>query len=400
MTETNCPRVLVLECRHDGHRYTTVRRVLDSLQALPISIDLAISRTGKASAVFSQEIAGSKARFDIIEIDGLVSWSYAAMAWTGARALSRLVRKGIYSAVYVPYADGIMQFLPIADPWLKAYVRNNSVLLEGILMGVPLASGVSRWPQRQLARLGFARSAFTRLHCTDPGTATAVAHSVMIPDPTIADKPRGKAAARSRLGLSAGDVIAGCAGMINERKGIDLLIEAFRQLDGPDNYRLLLAGHHSKAVRRRLAGLKNPSILSIDRYLSGDEFADAIAAMDLVVTPYPAFESVASICVRAAGMRRPCLASDTGWMGEVISQYDLGKTVDVTRPAALIGALGEALLSARKYQPSRRSTAFNAYFQPGNFDAHLTRSLCERFGFELPGVIFPWPPAPELRRDD
>ena len=69
----------------------------------------------------------------------------------------------------------------------------------------------------------------------------------------------------------------------------------------------------------------------------------AAAAADLVMAPYPNHQGRSSIILWAAAAGRPSLGTESGGIGYVIRQQNLGWTCDVSNPATLAESIATAI---------------------------------------------------------
>lgn len=95
-------------------------------------------------------------------------------------------------------------------------------------------------------------------------------------------------ALRGRLGIEPSQVLISTLGMLKRYKGIDVLVDVFKQ-QSDESWRLLVAGSpKEKMVTSRIKALATgrSDILVDARDLSDDEFADYLAASDRLVAPY------------------------------------------------------------------------------------------------------------------
>jgi glycosyltransferase involved in cell wall biosynthesis len=97
-------------------------------------------------------------------------------------------------------------------------------------------------------------------------------------------------AARKLLGIPNDAVIIGFCGAIREYKGIDLLIRAFREIKNR-SIELLIAGEPESSrihnsILKEIESCEEKRITFIPRFLSEDELATWLTAIDLTVLPY------------------------------------------------------------------------------------------------------------------
>src|SRR5262249_18706725 len=138
------------------------------------------------------------------------------------------------------------------------------------------------WKQSLTWRMGTLAPASV-IHLLDPVVYERLLHDDpsahtrfrLMPDPVETPETTDRIAARRALGLPEDGRYVGCAGFIDLRKGIDLLIHALRDADVKDA-RLLLAGKHYPDVHNMLRGefaplVKDGRIISLDRLLEAQE---------------------------------------------------------------------------------------------------------------------------------
>lgn len=141
-----------------------------------------------------------------------------------------------------------------------------------------------------------------------------VAGSVVLPNWSSAAPDRPRRAV-------ADEVTVGFLGRLSRDKGVLVLVEALRILQGraPTRYRLLLAGEtrfvppaEAAAVERSIVGLG--SVVDRVGWIDRDEF---FARIDLAVFPSVAPESFGLVAAEAMAARCPFVVSDSGALPEV-----------------------------------------------------------------------------------
>jgi glycosyltransferase involved in cell wall biosynthesis len=182
--------------------------------------------------------------------------------------------------------------------------------------------------------------------------------------------------------------------MLDARKGIDLLLQAFADAALPPGDRLLLVGRADPQIRSLLDGrfaplVRDGRVIVFDKYVTDEELERALLASDLVATPYPRHIGSASIVIRAAAAGRPVLGSEFGWSGYVIPKFGLGTTCDVTDPRAIAGSLAAAMETAAAFRLPPAGERFVRFHGLDNFQAAWTFRLRQRLGLP-PGDYRSW----------
>ena len=226
----------------------------------------------------------------------------------------------------------------------------------------------------------------------------------LIPEPVKQLAPIARKTAREALGIPTTGRYLSLIGVIDKRKGLNLLLHAFEQADlGPD-VRLLLAGKHSDFARRAVRSssselVEDDRVIVLDRFLSAPDFWLALCASDLVCAPYPTHIGSSGIVARAAYLERPVLASDFGWIGEATRRFGLGTVVDVSDHVALTAALQTSTDTLGSFRPDPRAREFVAFNTPEQFKGAWLHGIGWRLDWAEPWncrqKTFPDAPEPD-----
>jgi glycosyltransferase involved in cell wall biosynthesis len=130
--------------------------------------------------------------------------------------------------------------------------------------------------------------------------------------------PRPKDAVLREIGLAPSAPLVLCVGQIRPYKGTDLVCEAVSQLG--DRVSLLIAGHTPIAhYARRIKDLVEqlPNAAFIDKHLTEQEFADYVAASDLVLLPYRSVTG-SGAALAALTLGRGVVASDLSFFVDLL----------------------------------------------------------------------------------
>jgi glycosyltransferase involved in cell wall biosynthesis len=126
-------------------------------------------------------------------------------------------------------------------------------------------------------------------------------------------------------------------GLMRPYKGIDILLEAFAQLDGPElwivgNPRMEIDGLVEKS--RRLPG----RVRWLPRFIEDREIPAIMRAADVLTLPYRDIEQ-SGVLYTGLAFGKAMVLSDVGGFGEVARKHDAAVLVEPEDPAALASAL-------------------------------------------------------------
>ena len=182
------------------------------------------------------------------------------------------------------------------------------------------------------------------------------------------------------IGIPLDGRVIGIAGIIDYRKAVAELLAAFRRSSNRQSDRLLLAGPVDKVHKRTLdEGYRDlveaGRIIVVDRFLSATENQRALAAMDVVCTPYPGFIALSSVLLEGLAAGRPVLSSNIGWCEAIVKRFRAGWTCDVLNPEDFANALRTALDECEAYRQTDATSRLLAFHAPENFAESFLEGL-------------------------
>lgn len=123
--------------------------------------------------------------------------------------------------------------------------------------------------------------------------------------------PQDRAAARSRLGVTAAGTVLAFVGKIRRYKGVSVLLDAFTALDA-DDAGLIVAGAlgDDSGPMLEAASARDERVRLVLKHLDDSEIEQVISAADVVVLPYEAVTNSGS-AILALSLDRPILVPDT-----------------------------------------------------------------------------------------
>jgi len=154
----------------------------------------------------------------------------------------------------------------------------------------------------------------------------------------------------AEFGIPAGAVVVGFTGNMRPVKGVDVLIEAARQLPAEPPIHFLLVGEVRDSRIERLA--RDPQVRDRLHFTGFRKDAPALAgACDIFVMPSVEREGLPRSVIEAMAQGIAPIVSDVGGMPELVVKDECGLVVPPRDPAAL----AQAILTLAK-DPARRQT--------------------------------------------
>lgn len=148
--------------------------------------------------------------------------------------------------------------------------------------------------------------------------------------------------AERRLGLSPGKKNLLFFGLIRKYKGLDILLEAFRDL--PEDYQLIIAGEpygsfapYEKIMESFPAGTME-RVKIFTEYIRDSRVKDFFSAADVAVLPYRS-ATQSGISSIAYHFEVPMIVTDTGGLKSAIGDSGTGLVVEVPEPGAVRGGI-------------------------------------------------------------
>ncbi|MDD2539322.1 MAG: glycosyltransferase [Bacteroidales bacterium] len=142
--------------------------------------------------------------------------------------------------------------------------------------------------------------------------------------------------ARARLGLERGRRTLLFFGFIRDYKGLDLLLEAFRDLG--DTYQLVIAGEcygSFEKYEKLIARLPDPSSVKVfNRYISDEEVPLFFSAADVCVLPYRT-ATQSGISAMAYHFQVPVIVTPAGGLAEAVEGPGTGLVATGTDACSL-----------------------------------------------------------------
>ena len=159
-----------------------------------------------------------------------------------------------------------------------------------------------------------------------------------------------------------------CFGVVRPYKGIDVLVDAFRSVDGAE---LWVVG---RPLGVSLEGLgATPDVRFVPRYVSDAELPAFFRRADLLVLPHRTVD-VSGVLFAGLAFGKPMVLSDVGGFRELVEEHGAGRLVPPGDPGALAEAISALLADpAERERLAERARAAAA--GPYSWDSVAGRTM-------------------------
>ena len=159
-----------------------------------------------------------------------------------------------------------------------------------------------------------------------------------------------------------------CFGVVRPYKGVDVLVDAFRSVEGAE---LWVVGRPLGVSTDGLAA--PPGVRFVPRYVTDAELPAYFRRADLLVLPHRTVD-VSGVLFAGLAFGKAMVLSDVGGFREVVEEHGAGRLVPAGDPRALAEAIGELLADpAGRERLSERARAAAA--GPYSWDSVAQRTL-------------------------
>lgn len=183
-------------------------------------------------------------------------------------------------------------------------------------------------------------------------------HPLMDPIPRFEISDRARETFQHKFALPAQKHIALCFGMLDDRKGLEVFLDACARLplDELEKIALFLVGSiapsYQEKLEKKLAALPGLEVRRAYGYMSAPEVQIAFESADFILLLYQNFLNMSSVLIRAAQAGKPAFATEKGMIGEMVKEHDLGLSVDASSARAVAAGLSAILAEGFSFSPS------------------------------------------------
>ncbi len=166
------------------------------------------------------------------------------------------------------------------------------------------------------------------------------------PDPAEPPRKVDSLEIRKQIGIPENAMAILVYGALDERKGLDVLIDAVNKLDADSNIHLLLVGLQSNTIRKLLTSdsanmLKNKKrIFEINEFVNDTIEQEVFAACDIVWVGYREHYTMSGVLVRAGMYSKPVISCEEGLIGWYTKNKCIGIAVKQNTNSVVTAIIG------------------------------------------------------------
>lgn len=203
----------------------------------------------------------------------------------------------------------------------------------------------------------------------------------VLPDPVPPALKVDVDKARAYFGLPEDAVLLGAVGMMDSRKAIPEVLDAFSSIRARiKGVKLVLLGQLEQAyealINSQYAQLvADGDLIVVNRYLSQYEVQLAYAAIDVLLVMQYRRANLSANFLKAMMYDKPIIADDFGYTGMMLSRFKLGYACTVADSQSIQTAMLSAVDAKDSYVPTVQTARLKAFHSPENFTNTLLNDV-------------------------
>jgi glycosyltransferase involved in cell wall biosynthesis len=370
--------ILIFEPKTEGHHLVYLRLVYEALSGSFERVTICANFT---SDISKRELIPYLGR-------GVVRENVAHLSVTDARVFALKLSEE-YDYLFVPFLDDCLGSLAL---WSLTISNQRKPKIGGFLMiercpditirnlkFSQISSMVKWFVVRALLRVGLPSRKVAPILCNQDATAHLLKRSIpqmfrrseIIYDPWISLPNESRELVRLRYGVPLNAYVYLHIGSSRPSKGFIDLLDAFEALverRAEEPFYLLRVGDNSgfsgstKRRLRRLVGVGRAGV--VDKHISTENFGNVIGCVDCVVLPYKSQSGPSGVLSAAIGASLGVVASDCGFLGWAVREWNCGLLFEHENLDSLITALSLFYDEKRDYDDNE---ALHASLSPAHF---------------------------------
>lgn len=318
------------------------------------------------------------------------------------RAMNRAVKVARPDHLIVPSADYDVMVQAVLNQFVS-FGQQSRIKATGIIhygMPLSLSASLKESLKQRIYQTAWRFSRWNTLMMVNPlmyeglkDKASYKKSLQVLPDPVPPVIDISVSDARQYFALPDDAMLFGAVGMMDERKALPELLEAFSSMLSQNKTAKLvllgqLAGAYDALIKERYQHLLDAGdLIVVNRYLSQHEIQQAYAAMDILLILQYRRANLSANLLKAMMYDKPIIADAFGYTGMMLSRFKLGYKCSVGEPESIKAAMITAAETADEYVPSAQTKRLKAFHAPENFANMLMQDV---IGEELSPPVKTW----------
>lgn len=306
------------------------------------------------------------------------------------RAMNRTVKLMEPDHLIVPSADYDVMVQALLSPFV-GFGQNSKIKATGIIhygMPLSLSANFKETLKQYIYQAAWRYSRWNTLMMVNPLMYESLRaksgykkNLQVLPDPVPAAVDVRVSDARQHFGLPNDAVLFGAVGVMDERKAIPEMLEAFSTLlHRTKTAKLVLLGQladsYGALIKEQYQHLVDAGdLIIVNRYLTQHEIQLAYAAMDIVFVLQYRRANLSANLLKAMMYDKPIIADDFGYTGMMLSRFKLGHGCSVGDIQSIASAMKFTYEALVDYEPQEQTKRLKAFHAPENFANTLLREV-------------------------
>jgi glycosyltransferase involved in cell wall biosynthesis len=206
-----------------------------------------------------------------------------------------------------------------------------------------------------------------------------------LPEPVELTGTISKQAARQKLGIPEDAIVILVYGVINLRKGIDILMASARKEHFSKKLHILLAGEQSSEIKQLLTfnSVNSDKLHQVNEFLYDKKEYMVFVASDIIWMVYEKHYGPSMVMAQAGRMGLPVIACKDGVIGWKTSKHGLGITVPNFEIDQIVTAINHMVENMEKFNRFSKNCKYTFRdFNPQYFAAVIFDGIIQKVGKE------------------
>ena len=266
-------------------------------------------------------------------------WQMLLNSWSNSRLVSYYVKKYRADVVYCNLLIGLIPFAPL---FIRSKVRLMGVIYRIFLYDSEGKSKISlmldKFKYLIMSRAKVFRKIFILNDMDGAEQLNMMFHTnkfAYLPDPYVPISSDNLTDFRKENGITTEKKLFIQFGTLCSNKSTVEILESIKSLTTEEKKRFsfAFAGKVYDEIKDHFYELVNElkgetQIIVIDQYCAYETFASMCVACDAILTPYRRTAQSSGLIGYASQFHKPVIAVDSGLLGNLVKQYELGILID------------------------------------------------------------------------